>query len=195
MKRLLSFCFLLLFSAQTFAGSVSLVWDANSEPELAGYRLYYGTSTRLYTSQIDVGKVTTYTVTGLPAGTYYFAVTAYSADAESALSNEVFATVESSLEPVTITIDRGPAITAVMVSAITENSATIAWVTSEECSGVAFWGTDPTRMLAEVSNNLGTTDHLSRVSGLKRRTHYVYRVESVCNGKTLQSAVLSFNTK
>jgi len=182
-------------ASQAFAGSVTLAWDANTEPELTGYRIYYGISSRLYASHIDIGKVTTYTVTNLPSGTWYFAVTAYSADTESSLSNEVYTTIDSTLTPVTISINWGPAITTVMVSALTENSATIAWTTSTECSGLAYWGSDPSRLFAIPTNNLGTTDHIARIIGLKGRNHYVFRVESVCNGKTIQSAIGSFNTK
>jgi len=69
---------------------VSLAWDAVSAPNLKGYWLYYSQTSRTYTSHIDVGTQTTYTVTGLTAGqTYYFAVTAYDGTGnESPFSNE-----------------------------------------------------------------------------------------------------------
>lgn len=67
-----------------------LSWDANSEPDTSGYKIYYGTASRSYGEPIDVANETTYTVAGLESGTYYFAVTAYnSAGYESDLSSEV----------------------------------------------------------------------------------------------------------
>src|SRR5215471_2267878 len=77
------------------SGQVSLAWDAVSAPDLAGYRLYYGQTSHAYTSQIDVGPQTTYTMTGLTDGqTYYFVVTAYdSAGNESPPSNEISITI------------------------------------------------------------------------------------------------------
>ncbi len=70
---------------------VSLIWDANDEPDLAGYRLYYGLSSGNYSSSVDVGNQTTYIITGLdPAATYYIAAIAYNlTGTESDYSNEV----------------------------------------------------------------------------------------------------------
>ncbi|MGH9159315.1 MAG: fibronectin type III domain-containing protein [Vicinamibacteraceae bacterium] len=59
------------------AGSATLGWHANGEPEIAGYRLVYGTQPGNHTLEIDVGNRTTFTVTDLESGRYYFAVTAY----------------------------------------------------------------------------------------------------------------------
>ncbi len=88
-------CFCFLFGSHAWAQSVTLEWDPNTEPDLAGYKVYYGTAPRTYGTPITLGKVTTYTVTGLtPGTTYYFAVTAYNtAGLESGFSNEVFATI------------------------------------------------------------------------------------------------------
>jgi len=80
-------------SAASQASKVTLTWDANNDPNLAGYIIYYGTSSGQYTQKINVGKVTTATVTGPQVGSYYFfAVAAYNlTKLESAFSNEVMA--------------------------------------------------------------------------------------------------------
>lgn len=75
-------------------GSVTLSWSANSENDLAGYKIYLGTSSGNYTasgSPTVIGKITSYTVTGLQRNTtYFFALSAYdSAGNESAFSAEV----------------------------------------------------------------------------------------------------------
>jgi subtilisin-like proprotein convertase family protein len=64
--------------AASGAGSVQLAWDPNAEPDIAGYRVYYGTFSRAYSQWLDAGNVTNATVTSLANQTsYYFAVTAW----------------------------------------------------------------------------------------------------------------------
>lgn len=73
---------------------VTLAWDPNSESNVAGYKIYYGKSSKNYQKSIDVGKVTTYTLDGLIGQTYYIAATAYNTEGlESDFSNEVVCSV------------------------------------------------------------------------------------------------------
>ena len=71
--------------------TASLTWGPNTDTDLAGYKVYVGTSSRVYGSPINVGNLTSYAITNLGVGsTYYFAVTAYdSSGNESGFSNEV----------------------------------------------------------------------------------------------------------
>ena len=69
---------------------VTLAWDANPEPDIAGYRLHYGTESGVFPQMVDVGNVTTSVLTLPKGGTYYAVVTAYNtASLESLPSNEV----------------------------------------------------------------------------------------------------------
>ena len=87
---------LLLTAARLEAGSVTLAWDPNPEPEVTGYLLLYGTQPGVYTAQIDVGNHTQYSVLGIAGGTYYFTVEAYTADGTiSAPAAEVTAIVRN----------------------------------------------------------------------------------------------------
>lgn len=83
----------LILSAVTVkAAQVTLAWDPpNLEPDIAGYKIYYGTASRDYGWVIDVGNATTFTVSDLSDGvSYYFTTTAYdTTNLESPYSNEV----------------------------------------------------------------------------------------------------------
>ena len=78
------------------SNSAGLTWDSVTDPNLSGYRLYFGTAPGTYLQSVgqgtSVGNVTTYTMTGLASGSrYYFAVTAFDTlGIESDYSNEVF---------------------------------------------------------------------------------------------------------
>lgn len=77
--------------------SVELHWDPPTEnvdesplADLAGYRVYEGSEPGHYDWVSDVGSSTMAKLESLPAGTYYFSVTAYdSAGNESDFSNEI----------------------------------------------------------------------------------------------------------
>ena len=79
-----------LYTSDVFAGKVTLAWNASSGP-VRGYRVYYGSASRNYTNNLNVGNTTTYTVAGLQDDkTYFFAVKAYdNAGNQSNFSNEV----------------------------------------------------------------------------------------------------------
>ena len=68
-----------------------MAWDPSTDPDVAGYKVYYGTASRTYHPGIDVGNTTTYALTGLIKGQkYYIAVTTYNrSHRESPFSNEV----------------------------------------------------------------------------------------------------------
>ena len=93
------------FATSAFAetSSVSLSWHPNTEPDIAGYKVYWGTSSGVYGQFSDVSQ-TTASVSDLTVGVrYYFAVTAYNeAGLESGYSEEVSAIVsppDSTPEP------------------------------------------------------------------------------------------------
>lgn len=59
-------------------GSVQVAWDANTETDLAGYKVYSGTQSGVYGAPVSIGKVTSHVLTNLTIGTtYFFTITAY----------------------------------------------------------------------------------------------------------------------
>jgi hypothetical protein len=89
---------------QAANGSASVSWDAPTEntngsplTDLAGFRIYYGTSSNnlSQTAQVSNPTVTTFVVNNLSAGTWFFGVKAYNAaGAESDFSNLASKTIQ-----------------------------------------------------------------------------------------------------
>ncbi|MBN1569650.1 MAG: fibronectin type III domain-containing protein, partial [Acidobacteria bacterium] len=163
---------LLLFPQFASAGDITLAWDPNTEPELLGYRLSYGAASGQYSTHVDVGNVTTHKVSSLPSGTYYFAVKAYSADMESAFSNEVSATVSSSADT------QPPAISNAGISGITSNGATITWTTNEPADSQIEYGPHAAYGFSTTLNTSMVTSHSQGLRGLSANMTYYYRIKS-----------------
>ena len=90
----LSIFFLTAFTfLPEIAHGVFLRWSANTEADLVGYSIYYGTSSRNYDRVVEPGNVTDYylgKLSLLENTPYYFSITAYdSAGNESGPSNEI----------------------------------------------------------------------------------------------------------
>ncbi len=117
---------ILLFASELCAGSITLSWDPPTTNEdgspltdLAGYKIYYGTSSRNYSFYINVGNVNSYTINNLTEGAiYYFAVTAYDISGnESKFSNEVSKIIEQNLTQLyTLTVTRAGNGTGTIIS-------------------------------------------------------------------------------
>jgi hypothetical protein len=73
------------------AAEITLAWDQNSESDIAGYRIYYGQESGIYTNVVDIGNYTSCVIADLEDGeTYYFVATAYNTSGyESGYSNEI----------------------------------------------------------------------------------------------------------
>src|SRR5205809_747045 len=158
------------FAGISFAGDVNLAWNASTGA--AGYKVHFGTASGAYGTSVDVGTRTTYTVTGLAAGTYYFAVTAYdSSGVQSGFSNESTAAVTGG-------DTTPPVISSVSSSGVSGNAATIRWSTNEAANSQVQYGTSTSYGSTSALDSSLTTSHAQTLSGLAAGTIYHYRVTS-----------------
>jgi len=105
--RFIAILAMLVFSASLAqAAPVTLAWNPNTEPDLAGYRIYWGDASRSYTAHVDVPavaneqKTATIDITPEDGRTVYFAATAYDvAGNESGYSQEVSWVVPDHVAP------------------------------------------------------------------------------------------------
>ena len=107
-------CLLLAPMAADAATTITLQWDANTEPDVLGYVVRYGTQSGVYATEVDVGKTTSWSVPlGTPGTTtYYFVVQAYNSTSRSDNSAEVFTSVTNPIPNPVLFVDRpGPSTT------------------------------------------------------------------------------------
>ena len=97
---------LLLGCSSLFASEIKISWNANNEPDLAGYKIYRGTSSRSYDFDIDVGNSTSFVITGLQDNVeYFFTLTAYdTARNESSFSGEVSCVLGDQVKPTIVSV-------------------------------------------------------------------------------------------
>ncbi len=123
-STVLSFLFVLFFFTQVYAaGSLVASWSPNAESDLAGYKIYYGTTSGDQTNwqMKDVGDVNRHVFHDLVAGeTYYMVVTAYDwAGNESDPSTEASAVATNRDVTIAYTEENGLVITWDAVSGAT----------------------------------------------------------------------------
>src|SRR5580704_2735849 len=134
----------LLFVLAVSLGSTSMLhaatatWNANPEPDIAGYILSYGTQTGVHPTSVDVKNVLTWQLTTLtPGTTYFFVLQAYNT---SALTS-----VDSVEVPFTVPVVTPPSLTSLTpTSGAVGTSVTIAGTNlgaSQGTSTVTFNGT------------------------------------------------------
>jgi hypothetical protein len=86
---------ILLLPQMAAAATVTIAWDRNPEPDIAGYRISYGIVSGAYTNTVDVGNRLEFQIRGVDDGQkYYFVVQAYNTrGAVSPPSSEISANV------------------------------------------------------------------------------------------------------
>ena len=75
--------------------SLNVMWNASTDTNVLGYKVYYGTASQQYSNVVVAGNSTNTLIAGIkPGKTYYFAATSYNAAGwESAYSPELVYTV------------------------------------------------------------------------------------------------------
>jgi hypothetical protein len=213
--KLLLFCIglVLCLVKSAYPLDVTLQWDANTETDLAGYRVYYrtgssgggvlgnydGTGANEGDSPIEMllaegenadADIVECTVTGLPNGqTYYFVVTAYDNEVPSLESNASNEVDTGSSSPDTTP----PVISDVQVASTTETTTVIHWTTNEISDSQVQYGEASSNWDSypfSCSETSRVISHSITLTGLSDNTTYYFRVGSSDvsgNGPTISS--------
>jgi hypothetical protein len=162
----------LLFGPTSFldAADVTLSWTPNIESDLAGYKVYHGTTSRIYGTAVDIGKQTSYVVTGLGLGTHYFALTAYdTSGAESGFSNEVSKVLSDTTAPI---------ISGVRPTNLTSTGVVIIWNTNKTATSQVEYGASASYGITSALDTTLTASHSTTLRGLPSSVTFHYRVKS-----------------
>ncbi len=158
-------------------------WNAVSGAQ--GYRLKYKVSSASSWTTVDVGNVTSYTVTGLTPSTEYKAkIAALCANgSEGSYTLNVSATTQSCSTPLNF-----------VASSITTTSAVLSW--TAPCGENSFkinWRKKNTSSWTKINNVSGTSYTLT---GLSPSTTYEAKIQAKCGGgnNSSFSKVITFTT-
>ena len=162
---------LILFISTTnvYSAQVTLAWNPNTEGDLAGYKIYYGSSSMNYDKNIDVGNQTSHTLSDLVEGeTNYIALTAYDTfNNESDFSAEVVYNV-----PVLdLTAPSTP--TSLQATAASTSQINLSWNASTDDVGVTGYMIYRDGALITTTANTTYED-----TGLNPSTTYSYTVSA-----------------
>ena len=137
-------------SIQASSGaSIELAWDPSTDSDVAGYKIYYGSVSGVYTSVLDAGNASTCTVTGLGPGTTYFVCTAYTASGlESLPSAEISYTSTPDSQNQPPTLNQPPTVTVAGGASVSASPASIILVAA---------ASDPDGAISKVEFYSGST--------------------------------------
>lgn len=179
---------LCILPVQVRAASLTVTWFPNSEKDLAGYKVYYGTASGQYGVPVEVDASTTsFQITGLrPNVKYYVALTASNLVAESGFSDEASATTF------------GLVVVANVQALPNIWDAKLTWTPSKEIGVVGYriycgkqTGVYSTPMLV-----MGATSSECVIKDLFPSTTYYARVEVFdASGNVAKSTEITFTTK
>jgi hypothetical protein len=158
---------LLISTTNAYSAQITIAWNPNSESDLAGYKMYYGSSSRNYDSSVDVGSQTSYTLSGLvESETYYIALTAYDISGnESNYSAELVYNV-----PYT-TLPSMP--TGLQATAISKSQIDLSWNASTDNIGITGY-----RIYRGGTQIATTANTIYQDTGLSPSTTYSYAVSA-----------------
>ncbi len=171
-------------------GRVGLAWDPIEDPELAGYTVVWGQSSRAYSGAQDVGMSPEATITLEAGKTYYMAVRGVDKQGVPGELSEEVATIIGGPDAVP------PVISGVSVVNITSSSAVVSFSTNEEAYVQVEYGQNSLLGSLTGLTTVSSKYHAVTLANLSGGTSYTYRmIAKDLSGNQVLSEILSFKTK
>jgi len=169
---------------EQIGNDIKLSWTANSESDLIGYKLYYGSPTGYsYTNNIDVGNVMTFTITTGVSINDTIAITAYDSDADD--NNDQFEGHESWFS-IALELDNNPPNIPQNITATPGNrQVTLRWSPNTESDlhkyNIYRGTSSPATNLIDSCVASSPPDTFYIDDGLTNGQIYYYRITAVDN--------------
>ncbi len=202
-----SFPLLFVLPETAKAANVTMAWDSNQEPTLAGYKVFNGLASRNYNGTVDVGNSTSCIVSGLvPGTTYYFAAKAYdTAGNESDFSGEIAFTVPAScsysLSPTSQSFAASGGSGSITVTAPAgcswSGSSSVSWITitagSGSGNGVLKYSVASSSGTGTRAGNINIGSQTASVSQAANVAAYTITASTGSNGSISPSGKTTIN--
>jgi large repetitive protein len=174
--------FLVLFPDTGIASSLRVTWNANSDSDLTGYKVYYGTQSNTYGTPVSIVGAVSYDIPNVQAGsTYYVAVSAY----DSSNNESVKSTEQSAYIPVSDTTPPTGSVSINSAAASTTSTAVTLTLSASDAAGTVTgmkFSNDGTTYSSEVAYATSYSWTLS--TGYGTKTVYVLFKDSSGNWMT-----------
>jgi hypothetical protein len=175
------------------AASLLVSWNANTETDLKGYLVYYGTKSGNYSAVIDNGNVTSCQIDGIQSGTTcYLAVSAYDTSGnESQLSAEKSITVPAAQTSTLSVTPLSPAMGATVSS-----NPVLTW-SGKGCSSYRVYVSTNGTKYSRVYSGSNTSCSMQSITWLfiRSKTTVYWYVEGISSSKTVKSSIYRFIKK
>ena len=168
---LLTLVLCLIFLPSSFSATINLAWNSSTGLNVAGYKVYYGSASKSYSKNVNVGNNTSCSLSGLTEGRkYYFAATAYNAsNNESDYSSEISYTIpvsSSNSSSTSSSSTTGSTNTLIIDNGSSGTSATGSWKVS---SASGFYGSN-----SIYSNTKASTYSFQATRSGSQRVYFWY---------------------
>jgi fibronectin type 3 domain-containing protein len=151
---------------------VEITWDANSEADLAGYKIYMSQTSGTYTTPTaTLGEVVLWDSANLPDGIYYFTITAFDDSGnESVKSDEVSIKLD--------TVAPGQ-VGGVILTKATKNTVKLDWVSvaATDCVGYKIYQSTTAGGAGTAVATLGKV--ITWTSGVLADGNYFYTIVAI----------------
>ncbi len=162
---------------------INLSWAASTAPDLSGYKISYKKTTDSVWTEVNLGKVLTYQISGLITGE------SYSLQIQAFDSSNNLSLVPASLNVTPITSTENLHFTDVRYNGLSFEWNPVFGATRYDI----YQGTSATTITTKIGSVTETS--FSTLSNLTFNTTYYFKVQPVANDETLGATPLVINTK